>query len=483
MSGREPHPGLILGGRYRLEKELGRGAMGCVWQAEHLTLHSRVAIKTVTGSSKISDAAARFSLEARAAAQLGSPHVVRTFDYGVDDGVAYLVMEQLVGETLGERLRREGALSAQFTCKVLSQIARGVGEAHAAGIIHRDIKPDNVFLARNDDDVIVKVLDFGIAKSLRDFSSGGLQTAAGAVLGTLPYMSPEQVEDGKSVEATSDVWAMAVLAFECLVGRLPFEGYSAPALIKAICHDPLPLPSSMGAPAGFDDWFARGTQRDPTLRFSSVKEAARELKLSLGVVLRDDADIAPTPHTAITAARNTEPSDEAGTGAPLSVPGIATEPRSKLPITLALSAVFGSLVVGAWFWFVPEPEPTANTAPLTDAVQTDREPSHEVSPPTVTARERDGTRATSSRIATAESAPTNHSSTSAPTTVRSSAKGIATAPPATPPATHSGNSPARAPSPTGAEPPQFIDPQPRTTSGPSTPSSSPKRDDKPPLFL
>ncbi len=277
-----PPNDVIIAGKYRLTRKLGQGGMGAVWLAEHLSLKSYVAIKLIDLENVTNpEALSRFLREAQSAASLRSPHVVQIMDHGVDNGTPYIVMELLEGESLADRLTRLGRLQPAETARVLTHIARAIGRAHEAGIVHRDLKPDNVFLVRNDDEELAKVLDFGIAKS----TAGGLEAAAtsatrtGAVLGTPYYMSPEQAEGAKTVDHRTDIWAMGVIAFECLMGGRPFEAETLASLLVDICARPIPIPSQRGPVLpGFDAWFARACERDLNQRFASAKEAAAALK-------------------------------------------------------------------------------------------------------------------------------------------------------------------------------------------------------------
>jgi len=187
--------------------------MGSVWVAEHLTLRSQVAVKLIDGElAGTQDVVKRFEREARAAAALRSPHVVQVLDFGVDGGCPYLVMEFLGGESLGARLRRSAPLSPGEIWTVVSGIGRAMARAHAQEVIHRDLKPDNVFLVDDAGRFFVKVLDFGIAKALRSNRTLAATqlTHSGTLIGTPHYMSPEQAE-GRSVDARSDLWSMAVI--------------------------------------------------------------------------------------------------------------------------------------------------------------------------------------------------------------------------------------------------------------------------------
>jgi serine/threonine-protein kinase len=222
----------------------------------------------------------RFLREARAAATLRSPHVVQILDHGVDEGTPYIVMEQLEGESLAQRLERCHKLSPQDTARIVTHIARALARAHAARLVHRDLKPDNVFLVSNDDEEIAKLLDFGIAKSLREVKdSAQISTIPGVLVGTPYYMSPEQAEGASTIDHRADIWALGVIAFECLLGRRPFEGSTVPGLLIKICEQPQPIPSQEGpVPAGFDAWFARACARNASERFESAKQAATELR-------------------------------------------------------------------------------------------------------------------------------------------------------------------------------------------------------------
>jgi hypothetical protein len=270
--------GRILANRFRLEQQLGKGGMGSVWLAEHLTLRSNVAVKLMDPAIAASDEGAdRFRREAQAAASLRSAHVVQVLDYGVDEGMPFLVMELLRGENLGHCLERERRLSPERTLAVMTQVARAVGRAHAANIVHRDLKPDNVFLVEEDGHELVKVLDFGIAKTSEP-SFGGLQTRTGITIGTPYYMSPEQAEGKREVDFRTDLWAMGVMTSECLTGVRPFMGETWGELLLNICARAVPVPSTQGpVPPGFDLWFARATNRDPEQRFGSAQEFARSL--------------------------------------------------------------------------------------------------------------------------------------------------------------------------------------------------------------
>ncbi len=269
---------MMVTANVRLVRRLGQGGMGSIWVGHHGGLDTEVAVKFVASqlAQNNPDALRRFEREARAAAKIKSPHVVHTYDHGVmQSGVPYIVMELLQGESLGDRLERGKALKLRETAIVVQHIAKALTQAHKLGIVHRDIKPDNVFLvAHDDDDPFVKVLDFGIAKN-QSLPSDNV-TATGALLGTPRYMSPEQLRSTKSAGPSADLWALAVVAYEAMVGKPPFVGDTLATLILAITSVDFAPPSSVKhlRPA-LDSWFARALDPEPEARFGTAKELAR----------------------------------------------------------------------------------------------------------------------------------------------------------------------------------------------------------------
>lgn len=284
--------GQIVGNRYRLEKALGAGGMGSVWIAEHLAMGTRVALKIIASEwKKHPIALARFRREARAAAEIRSPHVVQILDYDVDDAVGpFMVMEVLAGEDLGTRLYREGPISASHLKTIGLQIGKALTRAHGAGVIHRDLKPENIFLTTDDDGgLLVKLLDFGVAKVQQPEASDDFRTAAGVLVGTLSRMSPEQVQ-GRMVDHRSDLWALGLVAFQCLVGHAPIDDTLPPGQIMLqIAMRAFPVPSHFNpdVPAGFDGWFEKATQVDPRRRFQTAREATVRLAELCGGGSRD----------------------------------------------------------------------------------------------------------------------------------------------------------------------------------------------------
>jgi eukaryotic-like serine/threonine-protein kinase len=270
-------PGLEVTPTIRLARLLKQGGMGSVWAADHLTLRTEVAVKFMSPELVEAPAAvARFSREATAAAQIKSPHVVQILDHGLTrEKVPYIVMELLEGEELGKRIKRLGPLGLKDASKVLVETARALGKAHGLGIVHRDIKPDNVFLVDVDGEPFVKVLDFGIAKHRQDDKSFGL-TSTGSMVGTPYYMSPEQLLSAKHVDLRSDLWSLGIVTYRMLTGRVPFKGETLGGLCVAIEKGVFPAASSLrpGLSAGVDRWFERALARMPEDRFGSAREMA-----------------------------------------------------------------------------------------------------------------------------------------------------------------------------------------------------------------
>jgi serine/threonine-protein kinase len=273
------HEGRVLAGKYRLLSKLTAGGMGSVWRAEHVELGSPAAVKLLEPTiADSAEALARFKREAQSSASLRSSNIVQVFDFGVDGHTPYIAMELLRGRSLSEVLRERKTLPPQETAMILAQVARAAAWAHSRGIVHRDLKPGNVFLSEDANDIVVKLLDFGIAKPIHmDFTVTPV-TLAGAIMGTPQYMSPEQASGRREVDHRTDIWAFAVIAFECLTGRHAFQADTLGGLVLAICTEPMPIPSEHGnVPEGFDEWFARATERDPDERFQDITEAGEAL--------------------------------------------------------------------------------------------------------------------------------------------------------------------------------------------------------------
>jgi len=260
--------------------------MGAVWVAEHLALRTKVVVKFIASGLQGSDEAKeRFSREAAAAAQVKSPHVVQTFDHGLtEDGVPYIVMELLEGRDLGAYLDERGRVEPELVLEIVAQLSRALDRAHAVGIVHRDIKPGNIFLCdQGGGEMFVKLLDFGIAKGV-EMPRIDSATKTGAMIGSPFYMSPEQVLGSKNVDHRSDLWSVGVVAYEAMTGSKPFDAETMGGLAIKIHSEPLPLPSSANnaLPPAVDAWFAKACARGVPDRFSSGKDLAETLARALG---------------------------------------------------------------------------------------------------------------------------------------------------------------------------------------------------------
>ncbi|MET0591214.1 MAG: serine/threonine-protein kinase, partial [Polyangiaceae bacterium] len=237
---------------------------------------------------------ARFEREAKVEAQLRSPHVVHVLDHGVWQGTPYIAMEFLQGESVAGRLERVGRLDAKATHRLVAHIARALTRAHAIGIVHRDLKPENVFLVPDDEGEIAKVLDFGVAKWNTDWAVNNV-TKTGLLVGTPLYMSPEQARGTKDIDFRADLWSLAVMAFQCMTGSLPFISEGLGDLLAKIMFEPIPMPSSIVPylPLDFDAWWERASSRDIEARFQSAKELSDSLAVALGLTAASTVAAAP----------------------------------------------------------------------------------------------------------------------------------------------------------------------------------------------
>ena len=273
--------GQAIGGKYKLLRLLGDGGMGSVYEAEHLVLGTRVAVKVLhpelTRRAGLID---RFLQEARVSAQIRSPHVVQVTDVDrTSDGLAYLVMELLEGEPLAKVLDREHKLSAGTACEYVRQILIALEAAHALGVVHRDLKPDNVFVTYVAGRPVLKLIDFGIAKLKRDESAPKNLTVAGMLMGTPEYMAPEQAYSAEKVDARADIYAVGVMLYEMLAGRTPASGADPRVVVAKVERgDVTPLVhAEPGTPPELAGLVHRAMAPRAELRFAT----ATEMRLAL----------------------------------------------------------------------------------------------------------------------------------------------------------------------------------------------------------
>ena len=330
-------PGTLIA-NVRLKRLLGQGGMGSVWVGEHAALETEVAIKFMSADIATEpEAVARFKREATAAAQLRSPHVVQVFDHGVTRyGLPFIVMELLEGEDVGKRVGRLGQLPVVEVCAIVTQACKALGKAHARGIVHRDIKPDNIFLLDSDGEIFVKLLDFGIAKRVDDAALN--MTGTGTMVGTPYFMSPEQVMSAKDADYRADLWSLAVVAYNALTGRVPFFAETLGALCIAIHsgHHELVTRDRPDLPPALDAWFQRALARDPAARFGSAKELAETFARAAGVAIAPAASMGGSAAAAPLGA---------GFTAAITTPGFGTP--SPMPANAAQSTLLGATVTHA----------------------------------------------------------------------------------------------------------------------------------------
>ncbi|HEU4579554.1 MAG TPA: protein kinase [Polyangiaceae bacterium] len=282
---KEYAPGDVISDKYRLLQLLGEGGMGSVWVAENMALKANVALKLIRADVAEASANDRFLSEARLAARLQHAAIVRVFDFGkTQNDEPFIVMELLEGETLGQRLTRLGSIDPVELGQTLLPIIDALHSAHGHGVIHRDLKPDNVFIAKAEGGgVQPKLLDFGIAK-LRGESAFHTTklTQAGTLIGSPDYMSPEQAKGETDLDPRSDVWALCVLAYECLVGKPPFHGDNYNALLWSIIHDE-PVPITVFQAGDSELWrlLKKGFSKDRNGRWESARKFGEALALWL----------------------------------------------------------------------------------------------------------------------------------------------------------------------------------------------------------
>lgn len=269
----DPFLGLVIAERYAIQRRIGRGGMGAVYLARQHPLGRDVALKMIR-ADLVGDVevVARFEREARAIARLSDPHIVVVYDFGHSNGSLYLAMELLNGTSLGELLRQRGTLSLVDALQITRDICVALEVAHTNGVIHRDLKPDNIMLVTADGrSTFAKVLDFGIAKIAGGVD--GAQTAARVVLGTPGYVAPDVIMGGMGEDPRADLYAVGVMLFEMLAGSAPFSATSPSALLVAQASGEAPLLSSrVAVPSSVSDLVARLTARRPELRPSSARE-------------------------------------------------------------------------------------------------------------------------------------------------------------------------------------------------------------------
>jgi serine/threonine-protein kinase len=358
-----PGVGSVIDGRYQVEDLLGEGGMGVVMRARHRFTGAVVALKMLHPHLRLRpDLAARFLVEARAPAAIGHPGIVGVLDGGVTpEGDPYFAMELLNGEPLQQLMRRE-ALSFEAARHICLEILDALAAAHSAGFIHRDLKPENVFVQRPSS--AIKLLDFGITKSLVDAEESSTRT--GATMGTLLYMSPEQLRNAKRVDHRTDLWAVGVMLQQMLTGDLPYRAESVgDMLMLVLTHPPQPLASRLAdVPPELETFMQRALAVDPAYRFQSAQEMAQAIAALPSLALHRGASYAahPVAHVPVPPTLTAAPAYTAvptSVGEPALAPGAARSPNRMIAFALAgmgllAVVVVGTLVVsglGGWLMF------------------------------------------------------------------------------------------------------------------------------------
>jgi serine/threonine-protein kinase len=342
----DPMLGKVIDGRYEVESVLGEGGMGSVYCVRHRALEKRFALKVMRADLAVQgELAARFIQEAKAAAAIGHPNIVQITDFGqLPNRSPYFVMELLDGTPLSKLIRKGGPLPAGQAVRVLQQAASALAAAHAVGVIHRDLKPDNVHITKND---VVKILDFGVAK----MAGAGRLTRTGMVFGTPHYMSPEQASGG-DVDHRADIYALGIIMYEMFTGRVPFEADSyMGVLTKHMFMVPEP-PSAVNAAArelgALEDVTMKCLEKKPEARFRSMDELIREVESIVQFagdrleVVRPSREFKKRP-APIALADELEPPAR---GEPRTILEVAGVPRGPSPALIALAVVGGLAVLG-----------------------------------------------------------------------------------------------------------------------------------------
>jgi eukaryotic-like serine/threonine-protein kinase len=323
----DPLVGTTLAERYEIIRRIGEGGMGAVYEGRHSIIGKRVAIKVLLEKFlENEELIARLLQEARLASSIGHQNIVDVTDFGTTrDGRAFVVMEFLEGEPLSELIMRDAPLPVERSLAIVKQIASALGAAHAKGIVHRDVKPENVYLVRRGDADFVKVVDFGVSKAVHTRDENGAEwqrlTRTGAVLGTPLFMSPEQAGGNEDIDQRADIWAVALILYECLTGELPFRGNNYLGVVSQILNkEPQPpsvLRPELGIPVAVDRLVMHGLEKDRNRRYQGMEALERDIERLLAGETGIVVDEASQPGT-----------------------GPVFQPRSRWPWHLAVSSVF-----------------------------------------------------------------------------------------------------------------------------------------------
>jgi eukaryotic-like serine/threonine-protein kinase len=380
--------GDVLAGKFRVDKILGVGGMGIVVAAHHLQLDEKVALKFLLPDAlKVPEAVGRFDREARAAVKIKSDHVARVTDVGkLENGSPYMVMEYLEGGDLSGMLEKTGRLPIDQAVDFVLQACEAIAEAHSLGIVHRDLKPANLFcIRRPNGQLSIKVLDFGISK-MNNAAENVSMTRTSAVMGSPVYMSPEQMQTTKGVDARTDIWAIGIILHELLAGRVPFDSQTVTELaIRVAMEAPPPVTSFRPeVPAELEQAILKCLEKQRENRFQNVAELAaaiapfgtRHAKGSLEriqgtlQIARPPTDPPPRPGV----------SPAASTQGVWNTTGSGTKGRSKAVIGVAVLAAIAALAFGGFLALRKAPVPVAPAGTASPAASISTAPSASVAP-------------------------------------------------------------------------------------------------------
>jgi eukaryotic-like serine/threonine-protein kinase len=299
--------GATLAGRYQIVRRIGEGGMGAVYEAKHTIIGKRVAVKVLLEKFLTkSDFVARLLQEARLASAIGHEHIVDVTDFGTtDDGRAFVAMEFLDGESLAQLVMREAPLPVERSLRIARQVASALDAAHAKGIVHRDVKPENVYLIRRGEADFVKVVDFGISKAVKQGQGDDIPdyrlTHTGLLLGTPFYMSPEQARGDENLDHRVDIWAMGVMLYECLTGEVPFRANNYLGIIsQVLTHTALPpskLRPELGIPEAVETVVMRAMEKDRDRRYPLMSDLEQDLDRLLAGDQNVGAGVGARPST------------------------------------------------------------------------------------------------------------------------------------------------------------------------------------------
>ena len=389
--------GQTLAGKYRIDEKLSEGGMGTVYKGTHVLMGKTVAIKVLRPSLAADEKiVARFSREARAASRISHPHAISVTDFGEDEnGIVFLVMEYLDGETLKDFIRREGPMPLDRVVEIIKQVGEALDAAHGQGVVHRDLKSDNIMLLRATGADYAKVLDFGIAKIKEregDYDPG--LTAPDLVIGTPQYMSPEQCSQSPDIDARSDVYSLGVITYEMLIGHVPFTGESPTAIMMKHLQQPAPsvLEERSDVPAAVGRVVARALEKLPQNRYASAAALVEDLAIAAEMErapVRSNIDRLVVP----TGSAGSDDADEETLvrkrlTTPMPKPSLPYEPSpiaSFNPWKILVPSIIGLLVIFATIYAFTRRSSTPTTAAQPGSALTadpNSQPVEAASPPT-----------------------------------------------------------------------------------------------------